>query len=830
MWQRHSYFSYSIFALIIAFCPRESPAIDIYQTLSADAKKLKRPNISGLTNFDRLSSLQSDNQVLGLDQNLLRTPEQKQDFAKLSGQLADKSYRSLVTNGISLPNGEEDLVDTVTDVLSTESVDPDAPAKNDDNDDLDDDNVEGSGIISVLRSNTLRNVYSLTRPHTKQTSLLPMFQTKLWQDMRREQTLKLTEANDDFLADRPLTEFCTEDAGRGLPTSAVLQFSIFDIGIAETSGSSLDLALLHLLEQPDVFRIVPSKDDSVSDEIYGEFSWQSILIDWQADLKNKKRKLSDLAVAIKQLDSDIDVDGPEYKFALALSELAKEWSGQCTKAGGRWLENQTIRKAKAEWLIAECQVNSAPPLFRIVANDNDVEHATVLSLFQRQGNLVATTQLLASDVDHHSVLFYVAKPDEQKLSATLVFDQKGNLRERIGNRSIPDHFAWTAKGELIWSGRQNVHGHWVEDITWDTTGKPRAQFFFDHNGAIISLAEWYADYKPASVTHFTSEHREGLQQWWHDNGKLAGDSMWSYGKRLGTSRIQFEQGTVGFDASYINDQLDGMMYWRDENGHEVMRANFKNGLVEGSISLKSDGKTELASAKFDHGMAEGDVRFGQPGVQPTVTFPFKSGILDGIASFYTVKHALRMQVPFRSGKIDGELKAFYGNGSKAAECKFDSGHLLSWNSWPKKNDPHRLRIEGKVLDSKSTRMTQTLYDDAKKISAACDGREGSWHQCAFTVKGKSYTISDDELAKAVKEVRFNNAPYNINKCGQATQIWNLSPWVDSGSVSAAVELTPPPKCNDAANIICKVAVTNRLQVGNCELFVADSEDGDHDHE
>ena len=306
--------------------------------------------------------------------------------------------------------------------------------------------------------------------------------------------------------------------------------------------------------------------------------------------------------------------------------------------------------------------------------------------------------------------------------------------------------------------------------------------------------------------------------------------MWSYGKRLGTSKIQFDQGVVGFDASYINDQLDGTMIWRDDLSHEVMRVNFNHGLVEGQISLKSDGKTELAHATFDHGLAEGEVRFGQPGLQPTVTFPFKSGILDGTATFYTTKHAVRLQVPFRSGKINGDLKAFYQNGSKAAACKFDTGHLLSWNSWPKQNDPNTLRIEGRVLDIATTRMTQTVFDDAKKISAFCDGREGVWHHCTFTVKSKPFNISEADLLKATQSVVLEDGPYNMNKCGGAVQVWNLKPWIETGAVSALLELTRSPGCSDMRAVICKVAVTNRLQVSDCKSADNESEDeDDHDH-
>lgn len=819
MWQSRSYFSSIILVVVALFSSRSAEALDIYQTLKEDAKKLRPPQSVTGPDFEKISTLKSDDEILGIDPNALKTPELKQDFAKLLNELHGPEWDALMRAAAVSENIDE----VITDAVDASDKDP--------QDDDESESVERFGIISALRSNVHTNTVSLNRAHIKQTIAFPIFQAKMWEEMRAEKTLVVPTVGRDYLADRSMTEFCTEDAGIGLPGSSQLQFSIFDIGIAEASGSSLDLALLHLLEQPDAFRIVATVDEEHGDDaLESEVTWQRVLTDWQTALKSSKRKLTDISFWWKKENPDSTPGDASYAFTTALAEIAKRWSVQCLKTGGRWIENQSLRKTRGEWTLAACQTLSGAPLFRIYTDDSVVSNASSFFITLRQGALIATIQSQVPQDTDGTFQFYFAKADEARISALLTFDEMGHMRQRIGPKSALSHAAWNAKGRLIWSGRQGSDGHWVEDISWDETGKPRTEFFFDPAGNIQSIVEWYADFKPASVSHFASGHREGLQQWWHENGRLAGDSMWSYGKRLGTSRIQFDQGIVGFDASYVDNQMDGTMIWRDETSNEVMRARFNHGLVEGSISLKSDAKTELAFAKFDHGLAEGEVRFGQPGLQPTVTFPFKSGILDGVATFYTVKHAVRMQVPFRSGKLEGELKAFYSDGSKAATCKFDTSRLLTWNSWPKHKEINAIRIEGRVNDVTTTRMTQTIFDDAKKISANCEGREGVWNQCIFNVKGKTFNISEDDLQKASSRVNDNGSAYNMKKCGGAALLWNLRPWIETGSISAFVELVPATGCRDMISVICKVAFTDRLQVSDCNQIDVDSEDEDgHDH-
>lgn len=830
MWSRRPHPLLLPFLIAALIYPYPCFAVDIYQTLRDDAKKLIRPVLPPGPAFAGISALNPKDPLFAFE-TFLKTPEQNQDAAKVLLRSGDPVLNALILSGITtqFDESELDFSDALSDDVATESSDDN---DYDQNEISGDDAIDSTGIISTMRSNVQPGVYSLSRPHAKQTILFPMFLRNVWQDMRQEKSLSITEAQDDFLADRPMNEFCIEDAGLGLPTSARLQFSIFDIGIAEASSSSLDLAYLHLLEQPDAFRSTTAANERLqSDAAYREVTWQAVLAEWQTDPNKSKKKLVDLADWWKQENPDADAKDDRYKFAIALSQVIKRWSVDCGKSGGKWLENLTLRKAKPEWILGECQIIGNQPLFRMAINDTLAENATAFTILQRQGVVISTTQLLAEESEQHALLFYLGKTDDPQPGATLVYDEQGRMRERIGPKSSLIHAAWDSKGQLVWTGRQNANGQWTQDLTWDPSGKPRAEFFFDSDGGVKSIVEWYADYKPASVSHFVSEHREGLQQWWHENGKLAGDSMWSYGKRLGTSKIQFDQGVVGFDASYIDDQLDGTMIWRDDLSHEVMRVNFKHGLVEGTISLKSDPKTELAHATFDHGLAEGEVRFGQPGLQPSVTFPFKSGILDGTTTFYNAKHAVRLQVPFRSGKLNGDLKAFYQNGAKAAACKFDTGHLLTWNSWPKQNDPDTLKIEGRVLDVATTRMTQTIFDDTKKISALCEGREGVWHHCTFTVKGKPYNITEADLLKATKDVMLEDGPYNMNQCGGAIQVWNLKPWIETGSVSAQLELTRSSGCRDMRAVFCKVAVTNRLQVSDCRAADNESEDEDgHDHD
>lgn len=831
MWPRRPYLLLLPFLITAIFYPRSGFALDIYQTLREDAKKLIRPAYAPGPALGQLSSLKADDPLFA-SETFLKTPEQKQDAAKVLLQSGDPTLNALISSGITT---QFDFDDEETDDYVANDSAEEVPGEQDDvqDDNATNDTIESTGIISAMRSNVQSKVYSLNRHHVKQTILFPLFQTQIWRDMRQEKSLNISEAHADFLADRPMSEFCVEDAGMGLPTSALLQFSIFDVGIAEASGSSLDLAYLHLLEQPDAFRNIAAagRDSSLLEETFRDVTWQTVLMEWQASTKESKKKLAEMADWWKHENPGFDIKDDRYKFAAALATLAKRWSADCSKSGGKWLENQSPRKIKPEWTVGECQIAGNQPLYRMFTNDSSAENASAFKIVQRQGAIVSTTQLLSGESDQHAALFYLGKIEDPKMGATLVYDEQGRMRERLGPKSLPVHAAWDVKGQLIWTGRQNATGQWTQDLTWDASGKPRAEFFFDESGNVKSIVEWYADYKPASVSHFIAGHREGLQQWWHENGKLAGDSMWSYGKRLGTSKIQFDQGVVGFDASYIDDQLDGTMIWRDDLSHEVMRVYFNHGLVEGTLSLKSDAKTELAHATFDHGLAEGEVRIGQPGVQPTVTFPFKSGVLDGTVTFYTAKHTVRMQVPFRSGKINGDLKAFYHNGAKAAACKFDNGHLLAWNSWPKQNDPDTLKIEGRVLDVVTTRMTQTIFDDTKKISALCDGREGIWHHCTFTVKGKPYSITDADLLKATKAVVMEDGPYNMKKCGGSLQVWNLKPWIETGAVSAQLELTRSPGCGDMRAVFCKVAVTNRLQVSDCRAADNESEDeDDHDHD
>ncbi len=805
-----------IISTIWSLCSQEVFAADLYETMRDDAKKLKAPAIAAGPSFNRISILKLEDPNLGFDGDWLRSTsaETKKDLLSLMTQLADPQLVSIIMNGAPYLDDSEDEAQSESE-------------------------IESYGLLSVLSTSVSSKVFPAARSHLKHAMLLPLFQAATWQEMRNERAIESSDpsSTDEYLAGRPITEFCIADAGLHLPTSAQMQFSIFDIGIAEASVSSMDLALLNLIEEPDAFRLATNIDDFDTNLESDYAPWQTVLSDWQQELKRKKRKLTEINTWWKK--ENTESNAKLNKFTAGLNELTKRWSSQCTKNGGRWVEGPLIRSAPSEWIAAECQSNRYGPLYRISINNSSAENATHLTFSLRQGALTALIQLHATSVDE-PITFQIVGADERRLSSLLIFDNAGRMRARLGTLKFGNHVAWSPQGKVIWTGHQGPRGNWTEDVTWDEAGLPRAGFQFDNAGAITRLTEWYSDGLPASVTSFAADHREGLQQWWHQNGKLAGDSMWSYGKRFGTSHLKFEDGITGFDASYIDDQLDGYLTWRDDRNHQIMKANFNRGLVEGQLIISSDPDSELVRAKFDHGMAEGDVIIGQLKKRPTTVLPFKSGVLDGISTFYAIDQSVRMQVPFRSGKIHGDIKTFYKGGTRASTCKFDTSHLLSWQSWPPKSGTDFVRVEGSVIDPSTSRMTQTIVDDARKISARCDGRDDVWTSCSFTIqekeKGKDKTkelkILDADLVKATQAIRVEGRPYNMAKCGGTTQMWDLRSWIESSSLSINVGLIPAPGCRDRTSVQCAVTITNKVQVKNCALVENDSEDEEdhHDHD
>lgn len=657
------------------------------------------------------------------------------------------------------------------------------------------------------------------RKHIQKIHSLPRMSEVSWAAMRRE--VSTSKHPPSYFAGRPITDYCAAEMAKSAPTNAPSHIAVLDMAVVESTRTSLELSLLHLLDQPDPFSLNGDDDSYVLDSVLDN-PWQVVLKKWmKSNERIKNLKLKDFMNWWQKHGNSDDIE--DAAFAKSMADVSIKLRKDCAQGKGIWEELNGGRSA-GKVTIFSCKFSVVQSGFELfMEQDPEFEEVSAFVFKSWRDKFVGELRL-----DPSNMIFALEAKvlkGNTLFSPVLLFDRLGRARGRVGGPREPHHLFWDEAGLVRWSGRSDANNLWTEDMSWTESGAPAAKMTFSPSGDLKRLVEWYGNGLPSRLVNFDDSKPSGLELWWNPSGKAEGEIHWYDGKKFGSARLRFENGHVAFDGSFVNDELDGPVTWRDELGREVLTAVFRFGDPDGSLSIKNGEGITLASAVFDRGRVEGMVTIGVDGNRAGAKLPFKSGLLDGEVVFLDSAGRIRMTVPYRSGKLHGEVKGFYEFERRAVNCSFDDGHMTSWMVHGSKLDDVLFNADGKISSQIGSGASVKVSTLDSKIEANCQSRNEAWSECIWTINKRSYTIKGDDLKDRVKR--------NTEKkgCSFRDLEWNLEPWLEQNAPFVLLNATPIRSCSDKRRLSCRIMLTSGLPLTKCEPIGIEQishQDDDHD--
>lgn len=760
--------------------------LDLVSSLKAEGQAIKPLSVAVPPTLKKLST---DYGKVWNESFQKLTFKEQEELKALVGQALDKDMVVLMLSGVMSPDNEDAVISQESRGLMIQRLDRFQP----------------------------RNQFA-DRSHVSFLHSLPEVDLSSWIALRQE--IASDKAPEGYFAGRPITDYCAADVGRGVPRNAATNISVLDISMVEATKTGLELSLLHLLDQPDAFP-KNNEDSAEQQDSEAEHAWQLVLKRWLTREHSKKLKLSDMLQWWKGVET---LPSPSLrKFARNLASTSQKFQKLCHEKKGKWREAATSRRLDSLTVFSCSEVGRSEEGFELfVEQDSEFDEITALVFETRKSNKSVEFRLDASDR-----LF----PFEVKvfgggslIADKLYYDAAGLPRGKVDITIPGTHYGWNEQGKVVWSGRVDAKGIWQEDLTWNAQGLIVSRMMFTPNGDLKRLIEWHDNGNPSRSVSFERSRPDGLEQWWYVSGQPSGEVNWYAGKKFGSARVYFENGVVAYDGSYIDDQLDGPLTWRDEQGREVLKAIFRFGNPDGMLQIKNGENVTLASAVFDRGRVEGIVTVGVDGGRSGAKLPFKSGVLDGEAVFLDASGKQRLLIPYRSGKIQGEVKGYYGLEKPAVTCMFDEGNMTAWSVFPSKEHNVWFQVQGSVKDRQSGAATLDIKHSSDDLSVRCQGRDEIWSDCRWTFLKKSHSLNK-------KQIQFPKLKgKNSKSCKVRSLSWDLTPLIEQDARYAFVEVLPNAGCVDARHLGCRVELKNGLFVKSCEPLDDDEHDHDHAHD
>jgi len=106
--------------------------------------------------------------------------------------------------------------------------------------------------------------------------------------------------------------------------------------------------------------------------------------------------------------------------------------------------------------------------------------------------------------------------------------------------------------------------------------------FYNPSGQLIAKGVYKeSDGKEKGSTGIPIKGREGLWQFWHENGQLEEEGSFVNGKREGLWRFWYENGQLKQEGSYVNGEREGLWRFWYENGQLLSEGSYVNAKREG---------------------------------------------------------------------------------------------------------------------------------------------------------------------------------------------------------------------------------------------------------
>jgi hypothetical protein len=663
-----------------------------------------------------------------------------------------------------------------------------------------------AGLTSIRNLNLKSSLFA-DKLQILQQGVVPEANPEIFDRLRKEIILVRTDKYADDLGGRPVGEYCLGDLAKGPPVNATTTLSVFDLAIAEASRSNLDLELLKLLLQPDPFQTAlqadlsaRSRDDEVTDQ---QTDWDLLFDKWDGAVRSGK-----MAPKLKFRDWLAGSKAKKEPLGPQLADFAKRGENYCQQQRGQWSE----LTASTQFQLAG--TSRISDLFRCTKTKSGL--TLQLSLVRNEDHL----RTLDFKIRDNRKVLYFATLDQStsysqvilnQLADQFVFDKNRRLtswsRQDGSKRSA--YYQMSQDHRPLWSSA-SVNQQIVERF-WDSkSGSLSGLLIYDAKTARPKIyASWHSPKIMRHLLRFDDGRPHGLETWWYADGQPAGEANWFAGKKFGSARLYFPNGKVMYDASYVDDKLDGAVFWRDEHDQIVFSGQFRAGRAEGTVEIRQG--ITLASAVFKGGQVDGDARIGADKQTPVTVIPFKDGAIHGTVDFKDLQGRSRLTIPYVNGRIHGNLVAHAMRENGPSQCKYDDGHLIEWtqscSALSSANSP--CQIAGGVSDLKTNRSTVKISNRDGSLSTQCDTNDELWQDCHFNIAHVPQVFN-------LRTVKDQFDVKKSNNCQLDVQNWDLSPWIDLGEAFAILDIVPNSQCKEAAAKQCLIKLVPGLPLHSCK--------------
>ena len=615
-----------------------------------------------------------------------------------------------------------------------------------------------------------------------QASYLPVRLVYLSQSgfARIESSEEMTPASGrDLLGMVPVADFCERNPGSEVPVDFSVRFSPWDFGARLASTSRLHASLLDLVIRPDAFDF--DEDSSVDEENddrhesgqnapddeyeHGDLvGWQAVLSRFEDKINSGTLKISELAAQTRR---DQSIDQSVRRLILATAVSVQGFKKSCESQGGLW---QELRWTTDRWLeFFSCRDKSGfqkGAVFAVEDGDlltGDAIFSMSVDTFRFEAKLDGAESGLSVRYDTGS----------QGFSSQTWFYSSGAVRAVQDYSVSPNNriiFSANGQVESVTSLRA-LKG--FRSLSWYSTGMPRSFELLNDDGSVSAVGGYHPNGQVKYWLPVRSGRKDGRFYWWHASGKLAGDTEFVSNKRFGRGSVYYENGVEGFQGDYADDSLHGRIIWRDPAGRPLFSLGFTSGRPHGQLEIRQGTQT-IVEAKFDGGSVKGPVILRNELGLSVAEIPYEGGLLNGNVLLRDKTGMVRVRSGWLDGQLHGETEVTYASGSKAANCKFDQGHLVNWASF---RPDGGFRYSGTVTTLNAGRAIISYFGGEASPVLRCKTTDWQITDCDAIVDGnfKPAPILKDLLSKVSSAGGLKFKP---EKCGGSLRAFDVSPFTD----------------------------------------------------
>jgi antitoxin component YwqK of YwqJK toxin-antitoxin module len=186
------------------------------------------------------------------------------------------------------------------------------------------------------------------------------------------------------------------------------------------------------------------------------------------------------------------------------------------------------------------------------------------------------------------------------------------------------------------------------------------------------IEEWYEDGSVAFEGSFVDNKPRGAHKSFYEKG-IASEEFFTKEGREGEQKAYFPNGQLKMVCCYKNGQLDGAKKISTEDGALIFNATYKQGMLEGKVVyVHPDGMKEIRH--FTHNHPDGLWQIYYPECKiKALEATFVNGLLEGGFSEFDEVGTKVVSIPYKSGKREGTAINYDHDGHVVMSAEYVEG-------------------------------------------------------------------------------------------------------------------------------------------------------------